>query len=94
MLSFFLSYPLSLSFPSLHFPSPSQIFQTSALRLPVILEVRCAVRTKRVTSSATASLAGQESVVRKVLGHDVQKHSGLVPRCSPLADLQITWHHK
>lgn len=44
-----------------------KIFQTSALLLPVMTEVLCAVRTKRATSSVTVLLAGQERDVRKVL---------------------------
>lgn len=44
-----------------------KIFQISALRLPVMSEVRYAARTKRVTSSVTVSQAGPEPDVIKVL---------------------------
>src|SRR4029434_322645 len=43
-----------------------QIFQTSALRLPVIPEVQCAVRTKRASSSVTVSQDGLAQSVTKV----------------------------
>lgn len=49
------------------FPPHLQIFQTSALLLPVMTEVRCAARTKRATSSVTVLQAGREPAVRKVL---------------------------
>lgn len=44
-----------------------KIFQTSALHLPVMPEVRCAARTKRATSSVTVLRAGPEPDVRKVM---------------------------
>lgn len=44
-----------------------KIFQTSALHLPVMPEVRCAVRTKKATTFVTVSQAGPEPDVRKVL---------------------------
>lgn len=44
-----------------------KIFQTSALHLPVMPEVRCAVRTKKATTFVTVSQAGPEPDVRKVM---------------------------
>lgn len=56
-------YSLRLSL----FFSHLKIFQTSALLLPVMPEVRCAARTKKATSCVTVLQAGQEPDVRKVL---------------------------
>lgn len=55
-------------------PPPLKTYRTSALRLPAIPWGWCAARTERETSSVTASRAGPEPGVRKVLSSHHRGH--------------------